>query len=86
MKISGINNAYHYTNEVNKRQQKNVSPEVAQGKDKLEISEKAKIMNSQQVEKAKDVDTIKERLSSGFYNSDEVISRVADAILKEFDS
>lgn len=50
--------------------------------DKIEISQEAKMLNSQNVGD-KDLATIKERIRAGYYNSPEVIGSVADAILKE---
>lgn len=54
----------------------------AQKKDSLEISKEAKelLMKNEQV---KDFSAIKEKIKSGFYNSDEVLSKVAERILKE---
>lgn len=51
--------------------------------DKLDISPEAmKIASS----KTKNLDEINEKLESGFYNSDEVIEKLATALLKEFNS
>lgn len=50
-------------------------------KDKIEISEQAKALHS--TSEAKNLSEIQKKIDSGFYNSEEVISKVADAILKE---
>jgi hypothetical protein len=50
-------------------------------KDKIEISKQAKAL--QTTSDTKDLNEIQKKIDSGFYNSKEVISKVADAILKE---
>jgi len=50
--------------------------------DKIEISKEAKIKSSEISDTSK-LSLIKDRINSGYYNSDEVISKVADSILKE---
>ena len=56
------------------------TPETTQ-KDKIEISEQAKAL--QNTGETKNLADIQKKIDSGFYNSDAVISKVADAILKE---
>jgi negative regulator of flagellin synthesis FlgM len=56
------------------------NPEVAK-KDKIEISQQAKALHS--TSESKDLSEIQKKIDSGFYNSEEVLSKVADAILKE---
>lgn len=56
------------------------NPEVAK-KDKIEISQQAKALHS--TSESKDLIEIQKKIDSGFYNSKEVLSKVADAILKE---
>jgi hypothetical protein len=51
-------------------------------KDRLEISSEAKTLSSASI-KGKNLDEIRSRIASDYYNSDEVISKVADRILKE---
>jgi negative regulator of flagellin synthesis FlgM len=63
---------------------KSVKKEV-QKKDSLEISKEAKELQ-QKSEQVKDLSAIKERIKSGFYNTDEVLNKVADRILKELNS
>jgi len=50
-------------------------------KDKIEISKQALAM--QNTEETKNLAEIQKKIDSGFYNSDEVVSKVADSILKE---
>ena len=50
-------------------------------KDKIELSEQAKTL--QNTNETKNLDDIQKKIESGFYNTKEVISKVADAILKE---
>jgi hypothetical protein len=50
-------------------------------KDKIEISEQAKAL--QNTGETKNLADIQKKIKSGFYNSEAVISKVADAILKE---
>lgn len=63
---------------------KSVKKEV-QKKDSLEISKEAKELQ-QKSEQIKDLSAIREKIKSGFYNTDEVLSKVADRILKELNS
>ncbi len=50
-------------------------------KDKIEISEQAKALHN--TSEIKNLSEIQKKIESGFYNSEEVLSKVADAILKE---
>lgn len=65
----------------------NVSSSKSSGKsksaasDKIEISAEAKKMSVGTVD-GKDLNLINQRINSGFYNSDEVITKVATAIIK----
>lgn len=63
---------------------KSVKKEV-QKKDSLEISKEAKELQ-QKSEQIRDLSAIREKIKSGFYNTDEVLSKVADRILKELNS
>lgn len=63
---------------------KSVKKEV-QKKDSLEISKEAKELQ-QKSELIKDLSAIREKIKSGFYNTDEVLNKVADRILKELNS
>ena len=50
-------------------------------KDKIEISKQAIAMQS--TNETKNLAEIQKKIDSGFYNSEEVLSKVADSILKE---
>jgi len=50
-------------------------------KDKIEISKQAIAMQS--TNETKNLAEIQKKIDSGFYNSDQVLSKVADSILKE---
>jgi len=63
---------------------KSLKKEV-QKKDSLEISKEAKELQ-QKSEQVRDLSVVKERIKSGFYNSDEVLGKVADRILKELNN
>ena len=87
MKVQGPNNYINLISDPQKLSEadgkktgsKNASAKPA---DKLEISEQAKILNEGKVS-PKDLEAIRAKIDQGFYNSDEVLSKVADAILKE---
>jgi hypothetical protein len=81
MDIKGINNQYQYSKNI--KQDKIEKSEVRSGKDKVEISDKAKILNNAQIEEAKKIEAIKEKIDSKFYDSKEVIEIAAENILKE---
>ncbi|MBZ0198623.1 MAG: hypothetical protein K8H86_02060 [Ignavibacteriaceae bacterium] len=51
-------------------------------KDRLELSSEAKQIKDDQLD-LKKLDAIKQKIANKFYDSDEVIGKVADAILKE---
>jgi anti-sigma28 factor (negative regulator of flagellin synthesis) len=53
--------------------------------DRIEISPEAKMLQSKNVS-AKDLEKIKDKISSNYYNSDKVLSKVADAIMKEINA
>jgi len=76
MKINPINNKLFYTNSISKAK----SVDGKKQMDKIEISSEAKIL---QKENLKNLEQIKQKISSGFYNSSVVINKVADEILKE---
>lgn len=87
MKVQGPNNYINLISDPQKLPEadgrkvnsKNASAKPA---DKLEISEQAKILNEGKVS-PKDLEAIRAKIDQGFYNSEEVLSKVADAILKE---
>ena len=53
--------------------------------DTIEISSKAQELNKT-LDTGKNLDVIREKVKSGFYNSEEVLNKVADAILTEIKS
>lgn len=55
-------------------------------RDKLEISSDAKLKSVSGESKVHDLSVIRERINSNFYNSTEVIEKVAAAIMKELKS
>ncbi len=85
MEIKGINNnqAAQYYKAVNSNAKKEPNemskPKVS---DKLEISDDAKKLSGEKVDKAK-INKIKKRVEMGFYNSNAVLTTVAERILKE---
>ena len=87
MKINNTNLAANYIKDVKKKyshefsKQSDASKQKL-GSDKLEISNEAKSMLNQTAN-VKDLAAIKQKIDNGFYNSEEVIQKVASAILKE---
>lgn len=77
MKINPINNKLFYTNNFSKAKAVDEKKPI----DKIEISSEAKILQKKSLD---NIEQIKQKIANGFYNSDEVISKVADEILKEF--
>lgn len=63
---------------------KSVKKEV-QKKDSLEISKEAKELH-QKSEQINDLAAIREKIKTGFYNSDEVLNKVAERILKDLNT
>ncbi len=87
MKINNTNLAANYIKDVKTTYSHEVSKQsdVSKqklGSDKLEISNEAKSMVNQTAN-VKDLAAIKQKIDNGFYNSEEVIQKVASAILKE---
>ncbi len=83
MQIKGLGNSINKLHEQYKKHEK-AKAEVGEKKvaDKLEISEEAKLLQSQNIS-GKEAAQIRDKISSGFYNSEEVLNKVAEAILKE---
>ena len=65
--------------EKNNADAKSVSQKTS---DKIEISQEAKIKNTEIADTNK-LALVKDRIDSGFYNKKNIISSVADSILKE---
>jgi anti-sigma28 factor (negative regulator of flagellin synthesis) len=80
MKINSVSNGLPYQPDqkpVVKKEQ--AEPEK---KDSPKISAEAKNLQTESL-KAKNAEVIKEKIASGFYNSDKVLSEIVDKILKE---
>jgi|GEM_PF-1295685 hypothetical protein len=80
MEINRINSNFIPTTSTSKK--KAVSTTESKVGDKIEISNEAKILQQQNVS-SKDLSGIKENIENKFYDSDEVIDKVADNIIKE---
>lgn len=82
MEIQGISNSnyipVHEPKNVQEIPKENI--ESSKKSDKLEISNEARILQSN--ESQKDLAAIQEKIQNNFYNSDEVINKTASAILK----
>ncbi len=83
MDIKGLGNNINPIRDAYNRQKiEKKLADAKPGSDKLEISDAARVKQSSSAE-LKNVEVIKERINSNYYNSDEVINKVADAILSE---
>ncbi|MDP2300978.1 MAG: hypothetical protein Q8N03_00975 [Ignavibacteria bacterium] len=82
MEIKGVGTNIFVPKEVANPKVKN--SEITVQKDKVEISEMAKQMQTEKIE-IKNETLIRERIANKFYDSDEVVNHVAGAILKEFE-
>ena len=80
MEISGITPNSFVTRESRTGMSEKLSSSKIE--DKLEISNEAKIKSSE----VKNEALIRDRIANKFYDSDEVINYVANAILKDLDS
>ncbi|MGE5353326.1 MAG: hypothetical protein ACM3P0_14685 [Acidobacteriota bacterium] len=80
MEIKGISNNYLPLQETRKTQ--TVPAENAKKQDKLEISSEAKILQAKNTN-VKDLTQIRQKVKENFYNSPEVLSTTATAIMKE---
>lgn len=76
MKIKGLGPGINIPGAVKSKTETKPSENV----DKIEISPEAKKLREVSVLK---LDKIRQKLNTGFYNSEEVISKVADAVLKD---
>ena len=83
MNIKGVGNNLNRYTELYKKQEEASSRQAQQKTDKLELSDAAKKLKAEGVEASK-LAEVKSRIESGYYNSDEVIEKVADEILKSF--
>ena len=83
MNINPLSNNNNYfskdlTGSTSESKGKSENPKV---QDKLELSEEAKKIQSSKTN-GKDLNAIKAKIASNFYNSNEVLNKVADKILK----
>lgn len=83
MNVNSVGNQLNPVNgKPNYNYAKNQGLEEGEKRDKIEISQEAKLLHSQKVD-GKDLQKIKEKIASGYYNSDEVLSKVSELILKD---
>lgn len=75
------NNSFFNKDVVQTKKGKDVEENI-KPKDRLELSSEAKQIKDDQLD-LKKLDAIKQKIANKFYDSDEVIGKVADAILKE---
>ena len=80
MEINRINSNFIPTTSTSKK--KAVSTTESKVGDKIEISNEAKILQQQNVS-TKDLSGIKENIDNKFYDTPEVLDKVADNIMKE---
>lgn len=79
LEIKGIsNNGYSHLKEAQKTS--NNSNKEEKKSDKIEISSAARNLQGM----TKDLNEIQRKISEGFYNSDQIIEKTVDALLKEF--
>ena len=84
MKIDSLNNNKFLVpqNSSVSENQKKSTEESKVNRDTIHISAEAQKLNEVKVQ-GKDLEVIKQRISDKYYNSEEIINSVADAILKE---
>ena len=83
MNIKGVGNNVNRYTELYKKQEEATSRQAQKKTDKLDLSDAAKKLKQEGVD-SKLFTEIKMKVDSGYYNSDEVINKVADEILKTF--
>jgi len=81
--IKGVGNNYSKYTELYKKQEQSSSRQTQKKTDKLELSDAAKRLKSEGVD-SQMLTQVKTKIESGYYNSDEVIGKVADEIIKSF--
>ena len=81
MEIKGISNNTNMVGsaKINKAE----SSPVSEQRDKIEISGEAKELNKSE-SNSQWISAIRQKIASGFYNSDEVLNKISEKILKEF--
>ncbi len=83
MNIKGVGNNVNRYTELYKKQEEATSRQTQKKTDKLDLSDAAKKLKKEGVD-SKVFTEVKMKVDSGYYNSDEVINKVADEILKTF--
>lgn len=81
MNIKGVGNNVNRYTELYKKQEEATSRQTQRKTDKLDLSDAAKKLKQEGIE-PKVFAEVKMKIESGYYNSDEVINKVADEILK----
>ncbi len=82
MQIEPVSGSPYYSKNIRDNNSESKGPKENKIKDKLELSEEAKNIGKTQAENT-NMDKIKERINNKFYDSPEVINKVADKILKD---
>ena len=83
MNIKGVGKNINRYTELYKKQEEATSKQSQQKTDKLDLSDAAKKLKAEGVDPQKFAE-VKMKINSGYYNSVEVIDKVADEIIKEF--
>jgi hypothetical protein len=84
MDIKGINNQFQFSKDIKNNKLDKDDKKAA--KDKLELSEQAKVLSKTQNDEAKKLDEISEKIEAKYYDSDDVINDVAKKLLKDIKS
>lgn len=83
MQINPLGNqAYFPKDSTSSKPKESLESTESKSKDKLELSDEAKNIQSSQSSDPK-IELVKAKIQSNFYNSDHVISNVADKIIKD---
>lgn len=83
MNIKGVGNNLNRYTELYKKQEEASSRQTQKKTDKLDLSDAAKKLKAEGIDTKKFAE-VKLKIESGYYNSDEVINKVADEILRTF--
>lgn len=82
MEIKSISHNPYYNKDLQKTANNEVKTEAGK-KDKIEISPEALSLQQSKSTDSKKLEEIKEKISNGFYNKDEVVEKVATELLKD---
>jgi len=82
MNIKPVSNKIYLGNDVPENVKSNKEIKKNKIQDKLELSDEAKNIQKKQVPE-KNLDIIKARINSKYYESDKIINKVADKMLKD---